>query len=203
MLAELRGTGEEVVFVGAGAGAEAEGLLPVVDSGVVRGLGGAVVLVLLRAAAEGVTVVRLAARLLVGRLDAAVGEAVTVAVDVVVPAIVVRRGGVVFVVTEGRGGLRVVADRAARVDEDVLERDADGLTAVAAVVLPALPLLLAVLGVVEEEEEAEVLVRAAAAGRVDVVVVVFRGSVEDVGGGFLAAFIEASPVRNRVAGGIQ
>jgi len=163
-----------------------------------------VVLVLLRAAAEGVTVVRLAARLLVGRLDAAVGEAVAVAVDVVAPAIVVRRGGVVFVVTEGRGGLRVVVDRAARVDEDVLVRDADGLTAVAVVVvLPALPLLLAVLGVVEVEEEAEVLVRAAAAGRVDVDVVGFRASVEDVGGGFLAAFIEASSVRNRVAGGIQ
>lgn len=162
------------------------------------------VLVLLRAAAEGVTVVRLAARLLVGRLDAAVGEAVAVAVDVVAPAIVVRRGGVVFVVTEGRGGLRVVVDRAARVDEDVLVRDADGLTAVAVVVvLPALPLLLAVLGVVEVEEEAEVLVRAAAAGRVDVDVVGFRASVEDVGGGFLAAFIEASSVRNRVAGGIQ
>lgn len=161
------------------------------------------VLVLLRAAAEGVTVVRLA-RLLVGRLDAAVGEAVAVAVDVVAPAIVVRRGGVVFVVTEGRGGLRVVVDRAARVDEDVLVRDADGLTAVAVVVvLPALPLLLAVLGVVEVEEEAEVLVRAAAAGRVDVDVVGFRASVEDVGGGFLAAFIEASSVRNRVAGGIQ
>lgn len=162
------------------------------------------VLVLLRAAAEGVTVVRLAARLLVGRLDAAVGEAVAVAVDVVAPAIVVRRGGVVFVVTEGRGGLRVVVDRAARVDEDVLVRDADGLTAVAVVVvLPALPLLLAVPGVVEVEEEAEVLVRAAAAGRVDVDVVGFRASVEDVGGGFLAAFIEASSVRNRVAGGIQ
>lgn len=162
------------------------------------------VLVLLRAAAEGVTVVRLAARLLVGRLDAAVGEAVAVAVDVVAPAIVVRRGGVVFVVTEGRGGLRVVVDRAARVDEDVLVRDADGLTAVAVVVvLPALPLLLAVLGVVEVEEEAEVLVRAAAAGRVDVDVVGFRASVEDVGGGFLAAFIEASSVRNRVAGDIQ
>lgn len=162
------------------------------------------VLVLLRAAAEGVTVVRLAARLLVGRLDAAVGEAVAVAVDVVAPAIVVRRGGVVFVVTEGRGGLRVVVDRAARVDEDVLVRDADGLTAVAVVVvLPALPLLLAVLGVVEVEEGAEVLVRAAAAGRVDVDVVGFRASVEDVGGGFLAAFIEASSVRNRVAGGIQ
>lgn len=162
------------------------------------------VLVLLRAAAEGVTVVRLAARLLVGRLDAAVGEAVAVTVDVVAPAIVVRRGGVVFVVTEGRGGLRVVVDRAARVDEDVLVRDADGLTAVAVVVvLPALPLLLAVLGVVEVEEEAEVLVRAAAAGRVDVDVVGFRASVEDVGGGFLAAFIEASSVRNRVAGGIQ
>lgn len=162
------------------------------------------VLVLLRAAAEGVTVVRLAARLLVGRLDAAVGEAVAVAVDVVAPAIVVRRGGVVFVVTEGRGGLRVVVDRAARVDEDVLVRDADGLTAVAVVVvLPALPLLLAVLGVVEVEEEAEVLVRAAAAGRVDVDVVGFRASVEDVGGGFLAAFIEASSLRNRVAGGIQ
>lgn len=162
------------------------------------------VLVLLRAAAEGVTVVRLAARLLVGRLDAAVGEAVAVAVDVVAPAIVVRRGGVVFVVTEGRGGLRVVVDRAARVDEDVLVRDADGLTAVAVVVvLPALPLLLAVLGVVEVEEEAEVLVRAAAAGRVDVDVVGFRASVEDVGGGFLAAFIEASSVRNRVAGVIQ
>lgn len=162
------------------------------------------VLVLLRAAAEGVTVVRLAARLLVGRLDAAVGEAVAVAVDVVAPAIVVRRGGVVFVVTEGRGGLRVVVDRAARVDEDVLVRDADGLTAVAVVVvLPALPLLLAVLGVVEVEEEAEVLVRAAAAGRVDVDVVGFRASVEDVGGGFLAAFIEASSVRNRVAGSIQ
>lgn len=163
------------------------------------------VLVLLRAAAEGVTVVRLAARLLVGRLDAAVGEAVAVTVDVVAPAVVVRRGGVVFVVTEGRGGLRVVVDRAARVDEDVLVRDADGLTAVAVVVvLPALPLLLAVLGVVEVEEEAEVLVRAAAAaGRVDVDVVGFRASVEDVGGGFLAAFIEASSVRNRVAGGIQ
>lgn len=162
------------------------------------------VLVLLRAAAEGVTVVRLAAGLLVGRLDAAVGEAVAVAVDVVAPAIVVRRGGVVFVVTEGRGGLRVVVDRAARVDEDVLVRDADGLTAVAVVVvLPALPLLLAVLGVVEVEEEAEVLVRAAAAGRVDVDVVGFRASVEDVGGVFLAAFIEASSVRNRVAGGIQ